>query len=282
MRIITHRRSTQASADRGIVMGVNTARITKCVRLRLLASIAVVAVTSGAAIALTAGPAAAMSAPIKTTSYVNVRPGPSTSSGNPQTVMPPGTSPAFNCWIQGQNIGGVDVWFSVNYDGVRGYYASYYDNSSYSTDSQITSKYGIPHCSSAAAQNSAAQNSANWGAAHIGQNYDSDLCLTFVFQAWSAAGVNLRNYVTVPINGNTYPVDIWNHFNKGTTGGGSKPPVGALVFYANKQGNRTLSHVTISVGGGRTVSTSDAVASNVHYETIAQHSYANYLGWWLP
>jgi len=193
--------------------------------------------------------------------------------------MPPGTSPDFNCWTQGQNIGGVDVWFSINYHGVTGYYASYYDNSSYSTDTQITSKYGIPHCGPAQGP---AQVAANWAAGHVGQNYDSGLCLAFVFQAWAAAGVNLRNYVTVPINGNTYPVDIWNHFNHGTTGGGSQPPVGALVFYANKQGNRTLSHVAISVGGGRTVSTSDGVGSNVHYETIAQHSYANYLGWWLP
>jgi uncharacterized protein YraI len=246
-------------------------------RLRLLTSAAAVAIASGAAIAMTAGPAAAKSAPIKTTDYVNVRPGPSTSSGSPLAVMPPGTSPDYNCWAQGQNIGGVDVWFNVNYHGVTGYYASYYDNSSYSTDSQITSKYGIPPCIS-----SPAQKAANWAAAQVGKDYDSGLCLTFVFQAWSAAGVNLRDYVTVPINSNTYPVDIWNHFSKGTTGGGSQPPAGALVFYANKQGDPTLSHVAISVGGGRTVSTSDAVTSNVHYETIAQHSYANYLGWWLP
>jgi cell wall-associated NlpC family hydrolase len=167
------------------------------------------------------------------------------------------------------------TWFSVNYHGVTGYYASYYDNSSYSTDSQITSKYGIPHCG-------VAQSAANWAVSKVGQNFDSDLCLTFVFQAWSAAGVNLRNDVTVPIGDNTYPIDIWGHFNTGTTGGGSAPPVGALVFYANKQGDPTLSHVAISIGGGQTVSTSDAVAGDVHYETIAQHNYANYLGWWLP
>ena len=247
-------------------------------RSRLLAArVAAVVLTSGAVMAAAIGPAAAMSAPIRTTTYVNIRPGPSTGSGNPLAVMPPGTSPDFNCWTQGQNIGGVDVWFKVNYNGVIGYYASYYDNSSYSTDAQITSKYGIPYCGF-----SGAQSAANWAAAHVGQNYDSGYCLTFVFQAWSAAGYNLRNDVTVPINGDTYPVDIWGHFNTGTMGGGSHPPVGALVFYANKQGNRTLSHVTISVGGGETVSTSDGVASNVHYETIAQHSYANYLGWWLP
>lgn len=279
MKMIAHLRPIRAGADRGTVPDDMAARITRRFRPRMLASAAAVAIASAAAAAVTAaGPAAAMSAPIKTTTAVNVRPGPSTGSGNPLTVMPAGTSPDFNCWTQGQNIGGVNVWFSVNYHGVTGYYASYYDNSSYSTDSQITSKYGIPNCG----HKTPAQNAANWAAAHVGQNYDSGLCLTFVFQAWAAAGVNLRNYVTVPINGNTYPVNIWKHFNTGTTGGGSTPPVGALVFYANKQGDRTLSHVAISVGGGRTVSTSDGVASNVHYETIAQHSYANYLGWWLP
>jgi hypothetical protein len=245
---------------------------------RLLACSAATAVAVGALAAVTAGPAAAMSAPIKTTDYVNVRPGPSTTSGNPLAVMPPGTSPDFICWTQNQNINGVDVWFKVNFGGVTGYYASYYDNSSYSTDSQITSKYGIPNCGTS----NTAQQAANWAAAHVGQDYDNGYCLAFTLQAWAAAGVNLRSYVTVPITDNTYPVDVWGHFNTGTTGGGSQPPVGALVFYANKQGNRTLSHVTISVGGGRTVSTSDGVASNVHYETIAQHSYANYLGWWLP
>jgi hypothetical protein len=35
----------------------------------------------------------------------------------------------------------------VNYAGRSGYYASYYDNSSYATDAQITIKYRIPNCS---------------------------------------------------------------------------------------------------------------------------------------
>jgi hypothetical protein len=36
------------------------------------------------------------------------------------------------------------------------------------------------------------------------------------------------------------------------------------------------------VGGGTLVSTADSLATPVHYETVAQHSYAIYLGWWLP
>lgn len=109
----------------------------------------------------------------------------------------------------------------------------------------------------------------------------NELCLTFVFAAWAAAGVNLRPDVTVPIDSNTYPVDIWGHFSSGTTGSGT-PPFGALVFFASKTGDRTLSHVALSSGDGNLVSTSDAVAGYTHYETVSQHSYAMYLGWWLP
>lgn len=108
------------------------------------------------------------------------------------------------------------------------------------------------------------------------------LCLTFVFNAWSAAGVNLRNWVNVTITDNTYPVDIWGHFTHGSTGGGATPPAGALVFFASKTGDRTQSHVAISIGGGQLVSTGDGVAKDVHIETMAQHSFAIELGWWLP
>jgi hypothetical protein len=107
------------------------------------------------------------------------------------------------------------------------------------------------------------------------------LCLTFVFNAYSAAGITLRNWVSVPIGSNTYPADIWGHFSHGTTGGGT-PPLGALVFWNPVNGNRENSHVALSTGGGNLVSSSDGVANYTHYETIAQHSFALYLGWWLP
>ena len=163
-----------------------------------------------------------------------------------------GVSPDFVCWTQGQTINGVDVWFRVNYGGLTGYYASYYDDSTYTTDGQITSKYGISNCGSTSAPapvpvpppasgRTAAESAAlNWATSKVGQAYDNNLCLTYVFAAYSAAGVNLRNYVTVGINSNTYPINIWGHFNHGTTGGGT-PPAGALVFWASKTGNPTLS-----------------------------------------
>lgn len=112
-----------------------------------LAALATMVTACGLAAAVVPSAAIAMSAPIHITSTVNMRPGTSTSSGNPVGSIPTGASLDFVCWAQGQNVGGVDVWFRVNYGGRTGYYASYYDDSSYSTDSQITSKYGIPNCS---------------------------------------------------------------------------------------------------------------------------------------
>jgi hypothetical protein len=63
--------------------------------------------------------------------------------------MPEGASPDYNCFTYGELVGNVDVWFSVNYNGVTGYYASYYDDSSYHSESELTSKYGIPKCGAA-------------------------------------------------------------------------------------------------------------------------------------
>ena len=243
-----------------------------------------------------AAPAGAMSAPIHTTDWVNIRPGPSVGSGSPLGAIPPGVSPDFNCWTQGQNINGVDVWFNANYNGHTGYYASYYDDSHYATDYQITPKYGIPQCPAGGSTpppgnppppsggTTGAENAAiSWAQPYANARNTSynGYCLTFVFRAWAAAGVNLRQWVNVPIGWNTYPVDIWGHFTHGSTGGGTPPP-GALVFFASRTGRRDYSHVALSTGGGNLISTADGVANYTHYETIGQHSYAIYLGWWLP
>lgn len=79
--------------------------------------------------------------------YVNIRPAPNT-SGTPTGRIPEGASPDFECFTYGESIGGVPVWFLVNY-GTRGYYASYYDDSSYRTEAELTGRYGIPKCGAA-------------------------------------------------------------------------------------------------------------------------------------
>lgn len=61
-----------------------------------------------------------------------------------------GASPDYTCFTYGDRVGSVNVWFSVtNAGGATGYYPSYYDNSSYSSEANLTDKYGIPKCGSA-------------------------------------------------------------------------------------------------------------------------------------
>jgi len=97
--------------------------------------------------------AVAISAPIHITNTggegVFIRPQPDTSQP-PVGWMPEGASPDYNCFAWGQNINGVPIWFSVNYSGKTGYYASYFDDSSYHSNEELTAKYGVPLCGSAA------------------------------------------------------------------------------------------------------------------------------------
>jgi hypothetical protein len=62
--------------------------------------------------------------------------------------MPEGASPDYNCFVWGQNINGVPIWFNVNYNGVTGYYASFYDDGSYQSNEELTAKYGVTLCGS--------------------------------------------------------------------------------------------------------------------------------------
>jgi hypothetical protein len=79
---------------------------------------------------------------------VYLRPAPDTSQPGLR-LIPEGASPDYNCFTYGQNINGVNVWFNVNWSGATGFYASYYDDSSYHSETELTSKYGIPKCGAA-------------------------------------------------------------------------------------------------------------------------------------
>lgn len=137
---------------------------------------------------------------------------------------------------------------------------------------------GAPSTGATAAESAAVA----WANRQIGRADLNGWCLKFVFDAWWAAGRNIRSQVTVPITNNTYPTDIWGRFRSGSVGSGLNPPAGAIVFWSSRTGNKTLSHVALSIGGGRLISTDDGVARRVHVETMSQHSYANLLGYWLP
>lgn len=88
----------------------------------------------------------AIGAPIHVTTTVNVRPRPDTSLA-PVGVLQPSSTIDFKCFTHGQNISGLDVWFQIN-SPVSGFYASYFDDASYSSDADLTAKYGIPKCGS--------------------------------------------------------------------------------------------------------------------------------------
>jgi hypothetical protein len=103
-------------------------------------------------IAASVGQAFAISAPIHIANTggegVYLRSEPST-SGVRLRLIPEGFSPDYNCFVWGQDVNGVPIWFNVNYAGATGYYSSYYDDSSYHSNEELTAKYGVPLCGAA-------------------------------------------------------------------------------------------------------------------------------------
>jgi Putative amidase domain len=99
-----------------------------------------------------AGNAWGISAPIQVAGTdgegIFIRPEPNTSQ-SPLGWMAEGASPEYICFTHGEMVGNVNVWFNVTYNGVTGYYASFYDNSSYKNDAELTAKYGVPACTAA-------------------------------------------------------------------------------------------------------------------------------------
>jgi hypothetical protein len=69
--------------------------------------------------------------------------------------IPEGASPEYNCFTHGEMVGTVSVWFDVTHEGVTGYYPSFYDNSSYKNDAELTEKYRVPACGQAAPETGA-------------------------------------------------------------------------------------------------------------------------------
>jgi hypothetical protein len=216
----------------------------------------------------------------------------------------PGTIVNISCYASGSTVPGSSntMWVEATWAGGPGSGSGWMNEHFVNDGAPIDEAApGIPACSSSSPAPTpapapdpsplppslSAQIAEAWAMGQMSSDLDSGLCLTFVGSAWSAAGVNIRSGVSVSIGANTYPQDIWGHFTFGSTGTGTPPP-GALVFYNAKPGKSiTYSHVTLSVGGGLTISTADRVNEKaVHYETLAQHAssgaYNVYVGWWLP
>ena len=84
---------------------------------------------------------------ISTTAAVTMRGTPHTGDAS-QGSVPKLVSPTYRCWIRGDSVSGLNVWFLATYSGHTGFIPSYNDNSHYSAGSEIPSKYGIPSCGS--------------------------------------------------------------------------------------------------------------------------------------
>jgi hypothetical protein len=107
----------------------------------LMAVLAVAVLSPAAALAI--------SAPIHVSGTgglgVNIRPEPNTNRA-PLGLVPEGASPDYTCFTYGQNVNGLTVWFEITWGGVHGFISSYYDDSSYRSEEELTSKYGVPKC----------------------------------------------------------------------------------------------------------------------------------------
>ena len=112
-------------------------------------------------------------------------------------------------------------------------------------------------------------------------------CLKFVFDAYEISSnkhINLHAMISPqPASWpNTYPVQIWGHFNHGVTGTGINPPPGAIVFWKASNGSVSGSHAALSIGGGYVISTAYNGNPNIHKASMSQFPGAVELGWWLP
>jgi hypothetical protein len=195
-------------------------------------------------------------------------------------LMNDGDAFAASCWVTGPTVINDPVWLQGTWNGRPGWAEDYYIDTHWSTTADLT-RQGIPHCGTTAPPggSTAAETAAvNWARPYVTASSTSysGLCLTFVFKAYAAAGLSLRNWVNVGISATTYPQNIWGHFTHGHTGTGT-PPFGALVFFnATARHSITYSHVPLSTGGGNLISTSDAAnESYTHDETLAQHAAAH-------
>lgn len=112
---------------------------------RFLTGVMATAMLSAAGVVMQAAPADAQTRPIAITSNVYIRPTPNTSRA-PLALMPAGSHPAYNCYVDGQNVQGTTKWFRINWNGVTGYYSSVADNIPLALQNNIEGNYGIPRC----------------------------------------------------------------------------------------------------------------------------------------
>lgn len=134
-------------------------------------------------------------------------------------------------------------------------------------------------------------NAADWAIGHIGQKRDSDdtygswsgiwsgSCVIFGHMAWG------RQTHEVGANGTAYNQWQWYVAQHQADEGRTRPPRGALVFFAPAPGN-DAGHVAVSIGNWRMIGTVGlagekpvALGSIIDYD---RKTGGTYLGWTMP
>jgi hypothetical protein len=132
---------------------------------------------------------------------------------------------------------------------------------------------GEPECG-ATPPATPAQQAVNWALARVGQPVYQGYCLSFVYDAYGSAGVNIGAAPTA--------VDWWNQHG-GHHPGDTAPPLGALVFWGPTAYN-SAGHVGLALGNGQVVSSEERSTTVIHTFAIADRNAAGYpyLGWIMP
>ncbi|HJP96007.1 MAG TPA: FG-GAP-like repeat-containing protein [Candidatus Saccharimonadales bacterium] len=142
------------------------------------------------------------------------------------------------------------------------------------------SALSLSNASPAKADDTSTINGAiNWAEGKMGSTSYDGLCLSFVHDAYSAAGLNIGT-------GYSNAIGYWNQHTQ-SKHVDADAPAGALVFWgANPY--TSDGHVALSLGGGTVISSEERGIAGVHEFTIANRNNAasyyasSYLGWMMP
>jgi cell wall-associated NlpC family hydrolase len=132
---------------------------------------------------------------------------------------------------------------------------------------------------SSASQSAAEQSAVSWAQAQEGSTQWDGLCLQFVSDAYSQAGVDL----SAQAGASDSAIDYWNTYGGTKNPPSEDPPAGALVFWGATSSN-PYGHVAISEGNGMAVSSLERSYTGVHELTIANRDNQGYtqVGWIMP
>lgn len=227
----------------------------------------------------------------KATTNLAYRTRPVAAPGAPYGVRN-GESYGVECqWPTGEALGpnSNHLYFWIHYKGTGTWVPDAYSTSPH-RGSDPGGIPGIPNCSSASGgisgssspSSTAASKAVSWAESQMGLTKWNNLCLSFARNAWLGGGVDIRSKST-GWSSDTYPDDIWNHFNAGTWGTGMPSKAGALLFFASPKG-RTHSHIEVWNGTQMISSgyTSSHYGASVHHEPWGGYYGGAYRGWWLP